>query len=71
MVAACPAEWDEGTLKGVSLRGGICMNELAWKGNSCTVVLTSKVDQTITIGLRSGFPRSVTLKAGQPITIKF
>jgi len=71
LLPACPAEWNEGELKGASLRGGIRMDSLSWKGASCTVTLTSKADQTIQLSLRGSSPRSVSLKAGTPVTVNF
>lgn len=71
LLPACPAAWGEGELKGASLRGGIHMDRLSWKGAKCTVTLTSKADQTIKISLRGGSPREVTLTAGTPTTVDF
>lgn len=66
---ACPAEWNCGEIKGLSLRGGIHLDNLAWKANGCTAVLTSKVNQTANVRLRNGESRTVKLQANIPATV--
>ncbi len=68
LLPACPEEWTEGELTGMGLRGGIRMDSLKWNGNSCTITLTSRVDQTVKVSLRGRFKTEVSLKANLPYT---
>lgn len=69
LMPACPTAWSEGSVKGISLRGGIQLKEMRWTASTVHVVLHSRVSQTINLRLR-GLPiRTVSLPGGQDIVI--
>jgi len=70
LLPACPAEWRSGEIRGVSLRGGISLDSLAWNSTECTAILTSKIDQTVNVRLRNGENHSVKLPANASVTVK-
>lgn len=67
LLPACPSAWKKGCVKGVSLRGGIKLEELKWEGEKVTVTLISQIDQTITMLLRGKKVKTIELKAGESL----
>ncbi len=66
---ALPPQWKKGHIKGIRLRGGILVNELAWDGSSAKVTLTSDSTQTVVLE-HHGEKVKKELKAGVPTTVK-
>ncbi|PZX16392.1 glycosyl hydrolase family 65 [Breznakibacter xylanolyticus] len=56
LLPALPADWKQGAVDGMALRGQVVMNRLAWTPAGLEVTLTSPVDQTVTVEL----PRAMT-----------
>lgn len=70
LLPACPKAWAQGSIDGMSARGGIRIDHLSWTNNSVHAVLTSKVDQTLQITARGGAAQSISLHAGVPSVIE-
>ena len=62
---ALPSHWKSGSLRGVRLRGGIVVRELAWGGQNSKLVLLSDTYQTVTVETPDRKTVSVKLRAGE------
>lgn len=66
ILPACPDSWNKGCIKGMSLRGGVKMDNLSWEDGNVSVTLTSKNDQIVNVSLHGTHKQAVSLKAGVP-----
>lgn len=64
-----PVQWKNGTIKGMALRGGILLQELAWREKEVKATLLSPINQTVKIQLQGIDKQEITLKAGEPVTV--
>lgn len=69
LLPAIPASWNKGKIQGMSLRGGIRLEELEWNNDICQATLVSKKDQTIEISAGKGSSQTIKLIAGKSHTI--
>jgi len=54
LLPALPKAWDKGTIEGILCRGAITINRLHWDGDKVEAVMTSAMDQEITLVLPRG-----------------
>lgn len=66
---ARPAQWRNGTLRGIRLRGGILVEVLTWQENTSHAVLISDTDQEVTIETPHRGSRIVRLSSGLPTRV--
>jgi hypothetical protein len=66
LLPALPADWTEGRIEGVLLRGGVRVEELAWTTSGVEALLSCTTDRTITVTLRGGRP--VTADVGDGLS---
>lgn len=71
LLPACPSDWSKGSIKGVSLRGGITMTELQWENAQAKATLVSSIDQQIRVSLRGQATKIINLKAGQSVDLEW
>lgn len=69
LLPCLPQQWKEGKIKGVALRGGIILEEMAWKDGNATVSLKSKINQTVTLKKQSQEIKKLEIKADEIMTI--
>jgi alpha-L-fucosidase 2 len=49
LLPALPPDWKKGSIEGVLLRGQVELKSLIWDGNDISLVLNSKVKQSVTL----------------------
>jgi hypothetical protein len=70
LLPACPPTWDQGSLKGIPLRGQVTVEELKWNDREVVVRLRSDVEQVVRIKMKSS-EKTVKLPKGDIITATF
>ena len=61
-----PERWTKGSIKGMALRGGIIVNDLTWNDKGGHVILTSKIDQVVSLTVKGKEKGNIRLTAGKP-----
>ena len=67
---ARPEQWKRGSIKGLLLRGGVTVKELAWTEEEATAVLLSATKQTVIIENSQGIEKEYTLLPRMETEIK-
>ncbi|MBQ2950157.1 MAG: glycoside hydrolase N-terminal domain-containing protein [Prevotella sp.] len=69
LLPAIPSSWNKGKIQGMSLRGGIRLEEMEWNADMCKATLVSMKNQTIEISVSKGSSQTIKLIAGKPTSI--
>lgn len=70
LLPCLPKEWQEGSLKGVALRGGILMKELSWDAQGVQAVFLSQTDQVVKVEINGKPVGELALKAGESVAYR-
>lgn len=69
LLPALPPSWTQGSISGMSLRGGVRLDRLEWTASHITATLVSKQTQRVRLAAGNGEERELCLAAGKPHTV--